>query len=109
MALSLEYDTAVFPNSIATLRIPMRVQIGAGLILILALLVKVWIRIETTDYGYQLASERQSMIELDRQERALTFALTSLTQPDQLRAAAEPLGLRPTDPSQVWKLANDTH
>jgi hypothetical protein len=105
MALSLEYDTAMLPTQLSSFKISTRVQLGAGLLLIAALLVKVWLRIEITDYGYELARQRQQMIELDRAERSLHFDLSSLTKRDNLESLARPLGLRPTEPSQVWKVS----
>jgi len=105
MALTLEYEPAVVTPRLGLHRIPLRVQLMGALILLLALVVKIWIRVETTDQGYALSRERQSMVELDREQRDLTFQLATLMQHDNLRAlASERLGMRPSNEQQVWKL-----
>ena len=83
-------------------------QVGAGLLLLIALVTRVWIRIETTDLGYDLGREHEKMVQLDMERRELELQLSVLTRKVNLaRQAKDKLGLVPLQPNQAWKIQGE--
>jgi len=103
MAVCLDYQSVYCKRE--ELKISLRLKILAGALIISALAFKVWVKIESTDVGYQLAKERSRAVELDMKRRELELELSILTRPDSLatRAHAE-LGLVTLDPNQARKI-----
>lgn len=93
MAICLEYQS-VYTRP-AERVISLKMQLAAGLLLLLALTVKVWVKLESIELGYSLAEERQALLALDMERRELELERSVLLRPDALkqRARAE-LGLR---------------
>jgi hypothetical protein len=91
MAVYLDYQ-AVYCDK-RTSVVSLKLQLAAAVFLLGALCWRVWIKIESTDLGYQLARERQEMVSLDMQRRELELQLSVLLRPDSLfRMAHEKLG-----------------
>ncbi|RIL10301.1 MAG: hypothetical protein DCC75_04640 [Proteobacteria bacterium] len=104
MAVCLDYQQVYYRRRVKV--VPLKYQIFAALALLLALSVKVWIKTNITDMGYQLAKERQHMIDLDMQRRELELKLSVVTRPDELsRLAKQRLGLQALNPKQARKLS----
>ena len=83
----------------------LRTQIILGLLLFVALAVKVWIKLEVTDIGYKLAAETSTAIEFDMERRDLELQLSVIKRPDNLtRMAEERLGLKELNPEQARKI-----
>jgi predicted site-specific integrase-resolvase len=105
MAVCLDYQS-IYSNRREG-KVSMRLHLGAALLLLAALGVKVWIKVVMTDVGYELAAERRHAIELDMEKRELTLQRSVLFRPDQLsKMASERLDLQPYNPSQVRRIVN---
>ena len=72
--------------------------------LLLALSFRIWVKVEKTDLGYELARERNSTIALDMERRELELQLSVVKRPDHLRREAKRLNLQPLTPSQAVRL-----
>ena len=84
-----------------TKKTSLRNQILLGLLLFVALAVKVWIKLEVTDIGYKLAEARNTAIEQDMNRRDLELQLSILKRPDNLASmASERLGLKALNPGK---------
>ncbi len=93
MAICLDYQS-VYTRP-AERVVSVRLQFGAGLLLILALTLKVWVKLESVDLGYKLAEQRQMLLALDMERRELELERSVLLRPDALQARARAeLGLR---------------
>lgn len=80
-------------------------MIGACCLLFVALVFKIWIGINTTSLGYQLAEERERAVTYDMQRRELELQLSILLRPDYLaKHAQEKLGLVDLNPQQARKI-----
>ena len=66
-----------------------RWQLLAAALLLAILSAKVWMKLESTDLGYQLASERQKTVDLDMERRELDLQLSVLMRPDNLERSAK--------------------
>jgi len=103
MAVCLEYQSIYAPRR--EVAVSVRMQVLAGSCLLIALLAKVWVKIEATEVGYQLAKEQRQTVELDMQRRELELQKSILLRPDQLRAAASArLGLQPLNPQRARRM-----
>lgn len=103
MGVALDYQT-VYRCRQRTI-VSVKAQLLAAVLLVAALAFKVWIKIEKTDLGYQLAKVQQRTVELDMQRRELELERSVLLRPDNLaRAAAQELGLKPLKPSQARRI-----
>ena len=103
MAVCLDYQSVYHRRRSFVLSV--RLQIIAASLLLLVLVGKVWIKIETTNLGYQLAEQRQRTIEYDMQRRELNLQLSVLMRPDNLeRLAHERLGLETLDAQRARKI-----
>lgn len=103
MAVCLDYQSVYYSRRSFVLSV--RLQIVAAILLLLVLVCKVWIKIETTNLGYELAEQRQQTIEYDMQRRELTLQLSVLLRPDNLaQLAHDRLGLEPLDPVRARKI-----
>jgi len=80
------------------------VQASAGVLLLLALSFRVWINVQKTDLGYELAKERNVMIRLDMERRELEMKLSVAKRPDYLRSRAKSLGLGEPTSGQVIRM-----
>ena len=103
MAVCLDYQTVYARRERRFVSV--RAQLCAGILLLVALGVKVWVKIETVDLGYQLARERDVALEFDMERRELELQRSVLLRPDTLaKAANDKLGLRPMARHQVTRL-----
>jgi hypothetical protein len=104
MAVCLDYQSVYSRRK--PLALSLRFKVFAAAVLLIALVLKVWVKMEATEYGYQLAKERKRTVELDMERRELALQLSVLMRPDNLAAAAkERAGLMPLSAEQVKKLA----
>lgn len=104
MAVCLNYQSVYCRRD--RIVITVRMQIAAAVLLLLALVGKVWIKIETTDLGYQLARERDLKIAYDMERREYELQRSVLLRTDNLsRTAGQRLGLTTLDPRQARRIA----
>ncbi|MCO6430905.1 MAG: hypothetical protein J5J00_08590 [Deltaproteobacteria bacterium] len=105
MSVCLDYQKVYSKRR--SLVVSVRVQIIAALVLLVCLAFKVWLRIECTSLGYQIAKERQLTMDLDMQRRELELQISVVKRADNLAdKAAVQLGLRPLDPRQARRIIN---
>jgi hypothetical protein len=79
----------------------------SAVFLLLALGFKIWIGINSTALGYQLAEERTRAVNYDMQRRELELQLSILLRPDNLaQHAKESLGLQALNPKQARRIVN---
>lgn len=103
MAVCLDYQSVYYSRRSFVLSV--RLQIIAAALLLLVLVCKVWIKIETTNLGYQLAEQRQQTVEYDMQRRELSLQLSVLMRPDNLaQLAHEKLGLESLNTARARKI-----
>lgn len=103
MAVCLEYQAIHSRRNEALTSL--RLQVCTALLLLCALVAKVWVKLEATDLGYELAREKHRAVELDMERRELELQVSLLVRPDSLsRLADERLGLRALDPQQARKI-----
>ena len=103
MAICLDYQ-AVYTDR-RQFRVSLRIQVLAAVVLLLVLAAKVWVRVQITDMGYQLANVRERTVELDMERRELELQRSILLRPYALRAAASKrLGLKDFTSDPVIKI-----
>ncbi|MDC0358207.1 hypothetical protein OAO01_05265 [Oligoflexia bacterium] len=103
MAVCLDYQSVYAPRH--KIVISVRMQLFAAVFLLVSLAAKVWIKVETTQVGYELAQRRELAVQYDMQRRDLNLQLSILLRPDNLsKMAQERLGLVPLDPRQARKI-----
>ena len=104
MAVCLEYQSVYSRRDKVVISV--RMQIVAAALLLCALVGKVWIKIETTDLGYQLAKERELKVSLDMERREYELQRSVLLRTDNLsRVAQQKLGLMPLNPANARKIS----
>lgn len=82
-----------------------RRTIALGLVLVGLCMVRVWVRLQVTDVGYQLSAARQMEQRLEQQHRELEVELAMLRDRSHLaELAAKRLGLREPEKGQVVEL-----
>jgi len=103
MAVCLDYQAVYSAQKGILVSVP--VQIGAAILLLMALSFKIWVKYETTGLGYQLAKERQATVAYDMERRELELHLSILKRPDRLAATAtQKLGLQPHSSSRFKRV-----
>jgi cell division protein FtsL len=103
MAVCLDYQSVYARRDV--LVISVRTQVFLALCIVCLLGFKIWMKIEATDIGYQLAKERNRSVALDLARRELELEKSVLVRSDHLESAARKrLGLRPLDPAQARRL-----
>jgi hypothetical protein len=96
MAICLQHQ-AVFQEK-KSLFISVRAQFFIGLILVLALSFKIWVKLCITEVGYEVARLRQAIVELSEEKQELELQRSILRRPDHLsRSARERLALSSFD------------
>lgn len=90
MAVCLQYQSVYVKRE--GVAVSLRARIAVAVTLLLVLGARVWVKLEATDVGYQLASERNKTIELDMQRRELELQRSVLLRPDSLNASARKMG-----------------
>ena len=104
MAIALDYQQ-VYSRRSRKVLVPVRYQVAAAVLLFVALLAKVWIKIECTEIGYQLAKARQETVLLDMERRELELHRSVLLKPDNLvMRGRKKLGLAVLNPNQAVRL-----
>jgi hypothetical protein len=86
MAVCLQYQSVYVKREAAV--VSLRVQVVTALALLLVLGARVWVKLQATDAGYQLARERSRTVELDMERRELELQRSILLRPDSLNSAA---------------------
>lgn len=89
MAVCLQYQSVYVKREAAV--VSLRVQVVAAMALLLVLGARVWMKLEVTDVGYQLARERSRTVELDMERRELELQRSVLLRPDSLATSARTL------------------
>jgi len=84
MAVCLQYQSVYVKREAAV--VSLRVQVAAAVALLVVLGARVWVKLEATDAGYQLARERAKTVELDMERRELELQRSVLLRPDSLTA-----------------------
>lgn len=104
MSISLDYQLVY--NRKRSVVVPIYWQITAVFLLLVSLSLRIWVKIENTDAGYELARERQATVTLDMERRELELQLSVLKRPDALaREAQKRLGLELLKPGQARKVS----
>lgn len=86
MAVCLQYQSVYVKREASV--VSLRVQVVTALALLLVLGARVWVKLQATDVGYQLARERSRTVELDMERRELELQRSILLRPDSLNSAA---------------------
>lgn len=86
MAVCLQYQSVYVKREAAV--VSLRVQVVAAVALLVVLGARVWVKLEATDVGYQLARERARTVELDMERRELELQRSVLLRPDSLTTSA---------------------
>jgi hypothetical protein len=86
MAVCLQYQSVYVKREAAV--VSLRVQVAAAVALLVVLGARVWVKLEATDVGYQLARERARTVELDMERRELELQRSVLLRPDSLSISA---------------------
>jgi len=87
------------------IHISLKAQAFAAFLFAAALGAKVWVRMEMTDLGYNLAEARKVTIQLDMKRREAELKLSILHRRDHLlKMANEKLGLELPTASQVVEI-----
>jgi hypothetical protein len=86
MAVCLQYQSVYVKREAAV--VSLRVQVAAAVALLVVLGARVWVKLEATDVGYQLARERTRTVELDMERRELELQRSVLLRPDSLSTSA---------------------
>ena len=103
MAVCLEYQSVYCRRD--KIVISVRMQVVASMLLLLALVGKVWIKIETTDLGYQLSRERELRTTYEMEKREYELQRSVLLRTDNLtRVAQRKLGLLQLDPTKARRI-----
>lgn len=103
MAVCLDYQSLYFQKKTTSVSTPL--QIGAAILLLSILAFKVWVKIEITDIGYNLAVEREQTVALDMDRRDLELQRSLLLRADSLAIEAKGrLGMQNLNAQQVRTL-----
>lgn len=103
MAVCLQYQSVYVKRDVATVSI--RVQVLAAIALLVVLGLRVWVKLEATDIGYQVAQARSRTVALDMERRELELEQAILLRPDSLSAAARRMGgLQEMDSSRTLQV-----
>lgn len=103
MAIALDYQTVYYRRGKRT--VPLGWNIAAAVLLFFALAAKVWIKVECTEYGYQLAKVRKETVALDMERRELELHYSVLLKPDNLIMRSKKLlNLGALNPQQARKV-----
>ncbi|MBX7138609.1 MAG: hypothetical protein K1X83_11565 [Oligoflexia bacterium] len=106
MAICLDYQSVYCDRTRSTASL--KFQIFAASMLLFALALKVWVKIERTDLGYDLAREKERTVQLDMKRRELELQLSVLTRPDTLtKEASKQLGLQAFDSKRARRIKLD--
>lgn len=105
MSVCLDYQAVGYKLK-KPIVVSFRFQLFAAVFLLSVLILRVWLRIESTNLGYILAAERQKTVELDMQRRELELHLSVMERADNLsKKAALVLGLKALNPNQARKIS----
>lgn len=103
MGYSLDYQSVYRCRQVAVSN--WLCSVITGLLLFVALSLKVGVSLKTTKMGYALAKEQNRTIELDMERRALELQRAVISNKMLLaRRAQEELGLVPFSPQRIVKL-----
>ncbi len=104
MAACLDYQSVYCKRKSASANL--RWHVLAGVLLFGALALRVWVKIQCTSVGYDLAKERQRSVELDMERREFELQRSLLLRPDTLSVMAEKrLGLKMVPAAQLARIA----
>lgn len=104
MAVALYHQSIYAPRS--TIKVSVRGQVIIALLLMLALSMRIFIRVQITDVGYDLARERQRAMQIDMERQETKLTLSFLLRGDNLSEAARAqLGLEPLNPSRARRIS----
>lgn len=104
MAVCLQYQSVYVKRE--STAVSVRVQVLAACALLMVLGARVWMKLEATDLGYQLARERSKTVELDMERRELELQRSVLLRPDSLSKSARQMAqLQEHSPRNTIRLA----
>jgi hypothetical protein len=104
MTVCLQYQSVYVRRDDAA--VSKKLQLLVACCLLCALVARVWVKLESTDVGYQLARERQKTVALDMERRELELQLSVLKRPDALAKSARAMvGLGEHLPGQTIKIS----
>ena len=103
MAVCLDHQVVYRDKT--EIRVSIKFQLLTTILLFIALTVKVWIHVETTDKGYELARERNATVQYDMKRRELELELSVLKRRDRLTELVyQKLGLKEATKSQMLEV-----
>lgn len=106
MAVCLQYQSVYVKRDVASVSIKVHVLAALGLLAVLGM--RVWVKLEATDVGYQVAQARNLTVQLDMERRELELEQAILLRPDALSAAARRTsGLQDMDSSRTLQVRYD--
>ncbi len=106
MAVCLDYQAVYYRRTPVV--ISLKLQVVAAALLLATLSFKVWLKIESTEVGYSIATYRQQTLDLDMERRELELHKSFLLRPDHLMEEAKNrLGLEMLKPGQARKITNE--
>ncbi len=74
-------------------------------LLLATLVARIWVKIEVTQVGYELAEEQSVAVALDIERRELELQRSILMKPDALTArASKQLGLQLGSPAELYRV-----
>lgn len=107
MAIALDYQTVYCANHARSRSL--RWHAIAALLLVCSLATKIWVKLEITDLGYQLSSEKSRSMALDMERRELELQRSVLLREDRLTAsAAERLRFSVPQKAQILRLGAES-
>ena len=103
MTPTLSYQLVYAPRRQAVASLPLNVV--AVVLLVGIFGVKIWIKTQITETGYELSRSRDQMIAYDMKRRELELQRSVLLRPDAIaREAHQRLGLTTLRPSQARRV-----
>jgi cell division protein FtsL len=104
MAVCLDYQTVYLRKQPVSL--VWHINVAASVVILGAIVTRIWLRNEATELGYQIAREQQLLVDVTKERQDLELHKVVLHRPDALAERAEKeLGLKPLQKGRVFKIS----
>lgn len=104
MAVSLEYQTVYCPRERVT--VPAYFTMFAVSLLLIALVFKIWLKVQIVDIGYEIAEIKKHNEILSTEIKELELQRSVLTRSDRILEIAAAKGYHPVQAEDVVVLTN---
>ncbi|HMO02688.1 MAG TPA: hypothetical protein PKD37_07250 [Oligoflexia bacterium] len=84
--------------------LPLSLQLALCLVFLISLALRVWIKVETTHLGYQIAESRQLAAELTAAIAEYQMQISVLKSRSRILGAVADLGLKSANSKQIRKV-----